>query len=57
MIDTQRRSTVVAQGMQAHKLPVSCLVQGVLAEELLSCRNRAIVVTFLFQEHDQAFCR
>jgi hypothetical protein len=55
VVDAQRCDSVATQGIQAHELPVARLVQGVLAEELLGCRDRGVIVTLLFQERDQAF--
>ena len=55
MVDAQRRGSVTTQGRQAHELPVGCLVQCVLAEELLRCRDGGVIVPLRFQKHYQAF--
>ena len=55
MVDAQSCGSVAMQGIEAHKLPIGCLVQWVLAEEPLRYCDRGVIVTLLFQQSDQTF--
>jgi hypothetical protein len=55
MVDAERRGSVPTQGIEAHQIPVSRLVQRIMAQETLGKLDGGVIITLLFQKYDQTF--
>src|SRR3989442_7968233 len=56
VVDAQSSDPVATQGIEAHQVAVSWLVQRIIAQESLSSLDRGIIITLLLQERNQTFC-